>query len=137
MSEALSASALREIVARLPIRQPITDAYEASVPRPASAWYSSQKAHLIGWLGEFNTPGAYNRARLDRDARSFYMHFQCAPGLLWLAEGLGEKAATLERGVAAIRAAGPKGAAQCGAFRKVVPWARIEELIERRRQARS
>ncbi|WP_199188314.1 hypothetical protein [Deinococcus arcticus] len=132
MTEAISVSALQELIARLPTRQPITDAFEGSIPRPSSAWYSSQKSHLIGWLGEFNTPGAYNRAQLNRGARSFYTHFQCAPGLLWLAEALGETPEVLEQAVQAIRAAGPKGAAQCGAFRKIVPWSRVEGLLAQR-----
>jgi len=50
--------------------------------------------------------------------------------LLWLAEALGEERDVLERAIAAIRAAGPNRSSQCAAFRKVLPWSRIESLIE-------
>ncbi|ANE44700.1 hypothetical protein SU48_01635 [Deinococcus puniceus] len=120
------------IVARLPAPQPITDAFEGrgeGIHLKGSGVYSSQKRHLIGWLGEYGGEGAYNRKNPGKDARHFYTRFQCAPGLLWLAEALGEDPETLERGVEAIRGAGKKDAAQCGAFRAVVPWERIAALI--------
>ncbi|MFT2721980.1 hypothetical protein ACMT4L_18475 [Deinococcus sp. A31D244] len=125
---------LQLIVARLSAAQPITDAFEneARVPDARRPWYSSQKSHISGWLSEYGQGGAYDRKRPGQDARHFYTHFQCAPGLLWLAEALGEDPDTLRHGVEVIRAAGPKGAAQCGAFRKVVPWERIETLLAAR-----
>ncbi|MDR6219225.1 hypothetical protein [Deinococcus soli (ex Cha et al. 2016)] len=130
----MQARELHLIVARLSAAQPITDAFEneTRVPGAQRPWYSSQKSHIGGWLSEYGQGGAYNRKHPGKDARHFYTHFQCAPGLLWLAEALGEDSETLRRGVEVIRAAGPKGAAQCGAFRKVVPWERIQELIARR-----
>lgn len=128
----MNARELQMIIARLPAPQPITDAFEGrgeGVHLAKGAWYSSQKQHLMGWLGEYGGSGAYDRKNPGKDARHFYTHFQCSPGLLWLAEALGEDQETLERGVEAIRGAGKKGAAQCGAFRAVVPWERIAALI--------
>ena len=109
--------------------QPMTDAYEQEFA-PRDVWYSSQKQHLLGFWGEYNTPGAYNRKHTDRDAKFAYNHLRCAPGLLWLAEAVGESRTVLERGIDAINGAGPNLSSQCAAFRQVVPWSRIESLIE-------
>lgn len=129
---------LRRIVGRLPASQPVTDAYEESIAattqssRNAKVWYTTQKQHLRGWLSEYNGPGAYGRRGHDGDARAFYQRFQCVAGLLWLAEALGEDEATLAAAVDDVVAAGPRAASQCGAFRRRVPWERIESLIAAR-----
>ncbi len=114
---------------RLSPAQPMTDAYEREFA-PRDVWYSSQKQHLLGFWGEYTTVGAYGRKNTDRDAKFAYNHLRCAPALLWLAEALGEEHDVLEKAVAAIRTAGPNRSSQCAAFRKVVPWSRIESLIE-------
>lgn len=129
----MTPSELVAIIRTLPEDQPITDAVEgrttAGYPGSRPPWYRSQKEHLIGFVGEYRTPGAYGRAGLDGSARDWYQRFQCAPGLLWLAEALGEEEAVLRRSVEAIDAAGPRAASRCGAFRRIVPWSRIEELL--------
>ena len=76
-----------------------------------------------------NAPGAYNRAHPSTSSKHFYNHFRCAAGLVWLAEALGEDELVLRAGVEAIRSAGPNPSSQCAAFRRVVPWARIVELL--------
>lgn len=120
---------LLRVIEGLQAAQPVTDAYEPR-SRDSAVWYSSQKEHLLGFWGEYNSPGAYNRKRTDRDAKFAYSHLRCPPALLWLAEALGEERAVLEKGIDAIMAAGPNLSSQCAAFRKVVPWSRIESLIE-------
>ena len=53
------------------------------------AWYGSQKEHWLGWLREYNGPGAYGRQTgKSRDAKFAFNHGQCAPMLFWLAEAL-------------------------------------------------
>ncbi|MFH8979334.1 hypothetical protein, partial [Streptomyces sp. NPDC017890] len=86
------------VIDSLQAAQPVTDAFEPR-SRDSAVWYSSQKEHLLGFWGEYNTPGAYNRKHTDRDAKFAYNHLRCAPGLLWLAEALGEERAVLERGI--------------------------------------
>ena len=93
------------------------------------AWYTSQREHLLGWLAEYGGPGAYGRANPDRSAAFVYNHFQCAPGLAWLAEAVGVDATLVSAGCDAARAARPRSAAQCGAFRRAVPWALIESAL--------
>ena len=96
----------------------------------SNTWYSSQKEHLTGWLQEYNGPGCYGRANWrGRTAKFIYNHFQCAPGLVWLAEAVGIPEETLLRGCEEVKKAGKRAASQCGAFRKVVPWEMVEERI--------
>lgn len=117
------------VIGCLTQEQVLTTAYEGELP-PRDVWYSSQKQHLLGFWGEYTTAGAYGRKNTDRDAKFAYNHLRCAPALLWLAEALGEERDVLEKAMAAIRTAGSNRSSQCAAFRKVVPWSRIESLIE-------
>lgn len=126
----MNANALRTLIAMLPAPQSVTDAFERRRPATGNVWYTSQKEHLLGWLGDYHTPGAYGRQTPGKDAKHFYTHFQCVQGLMWLAEALGEDEVTLKRAIQEVDAAGRNSAAQSGAFRRVVPWSRIEALIK-------
>lgn len=117
---------------QLDAHQPITDEYEARVHYANESHWHSQRDHIISWLSQYDTSGYYNRANPSTSGKRFYNSFKCASGLLWLAEGLGEDSAVLHHGVEAIDAAGTNYASQCGAFRKVVPWARIVGLAQPR-----
>lgn len=119
---------LREVICTLPASVPITDEYEGSEPE-RKVWYRSQKEHLQGWLAGYNGPGAYNRATYTGTARDFYQRFRCVAGLIWLAEALGEDPLVLRAAVTDVRAAGSNLSSQCAAFRRAVPWTRIEELL--------
>lgn len=65
--------------------------------------------------------GAYGRKQGSTDPRLAYNRFQCAPGLLWLAEALGEDPDTVRRAIAAVEAGPARGASQCRAVREVIP----------------
>ena len=53
-------------------------------------WYLTQKEHWIGWLFEYNSPGAYRRkATSGRDARFVYNHVVQPEMLVYLAEAAG------------------------------------------------
>ena len=95
------------------------------------AWYSSQKEHWLGWLGAYNGPGAYGRANWsNRSAEFVYNHIQCAPMLVWLAEAVGVPSDRLKAACVDVTKSGARYAAQCGAFRRAVPWAKIRECID-------
>lgn len=126
---------LREVIGLLPASMPITDEYEAGSGRKKT-WYRSQKEHLQGWLAGYNGPGAYNRKTYTGTARDFYQRFRCVAGLLWLAEALGEDPHVLRGAISEVRAAGSNLSSQCGAFRRQVPWTRIEELLAEHDQVR-
>lgn len=50
----------------------------------------TQKEHWIGWLFEYNGPGAYGRQTgFKRDARFAYNHIVCPEMLLYLAKAAG------------------------------------------------
>lgn len=123
---------LARIIGRLPVQQPVTDAYQAEnpvgTPRPGKNW-RNQREHLVGWLRELTGPGAYGRQSRDWDAKAAYSHLQCAPALLWLAEALGEDPDVVEQAVRAVRATPERAASQCAAVRRVIPWSRIEQLV--------
>lgn len=119
------------VVARLDPRQLLTDGFEGR-PDTSHTRYGSQREHLLGWLTEYGGPGAYRRKNPGRDARFFYSHFRCAPGLLYLAEALGEERDALRKAITAVESAPANPSSQCAAFRRHVPWTRIEELIAER-----
>jgi hypothetical protein len=109
---------------------PISDDYEQKY-LPGPAWWSSQQEHVTRWLDELDGPGAYDRKTRELGARHGYNHFACAPGLLWIAEALGEDLSVVQR--AADTAAGiGRGGTQCAAIRQVIPWQRILTLAQLR-----
>lgn len=105
---------------------PIAISYEAK-HLPGDHWWEHQREHMCNWFFEINTAGAYGRKARDITAKGAYNRSQCAPGLLWLAEALGESPKVVQ---AAADAAGGIGrpASQCAAIRRVIPWSRIAEL---------
>lgn len=121
---------LRRLISRLPAEQPVTDEYEARFTTH-TAWYLDQREHLVGWLSEYNGPGAYGRKNPSTSGKHFYNHFRCVSGLIWLAEALGEDPAVVRQGVERADAGSSNPSSECAAFRRVVPWSRIAELVER------
>lgn len=122
-----------DIMRRLDSSYPISDRYER-LYLPGDHWWSSQRQHMVGWFSELSSPGAYGRTR-PITARVAYNRFQCAPGLLWLSEGVGVDHQTVTM---AADLAGGRGrpATQCAAIRRVIPWSMVSELaakIDRRR----
>ena len=107
---------------------PVSFAYERDY-LPAGGWWSSQREHMTAWMAEIAGAGAYGRKSRGSTARQAYNRFQCAPGLLWLAEAVGVPEATAR---AAAAAAGGRGrpATQCAAIRRLIPWQMIEKRLE-------
>jgi len=96
-------------------------------------WYSSQKEHWLGWLGDYHTSGAYNRKQKSpTDARSVYNRINCAPMLFWLCEASGVPDPELSKAFDAVaKLATARVASQCGALRRVIPWADVETQLMR------
>ncbi|WFN94108.1 hypothetical protein [Gordonia sihwensis] len=126
----ISTVALRKLVQKLDARQPLTDEYEARTAAAGRNSNGNQKAHLDGWLGEYGSPGYYGRKSPSNSGKAFYNHFRCAPGLMWLAEGLGEDPVVLRQAIARVDGAFGNPSSEAAAFRAVVPWSRIVELVE-------
>ncbi len=87
-----------------------------------AVWYRTQKEHWLGWLKEYNGPGAYGRQTgRRRDARYAYNHIVNPQMLMWLIEA----SKVPKELVAAARQAAADGATmmqQSGAIRRHVPW---------------
>jgi hypothetical protein len=125
---------LRDHIKHLSPRGPVTRSLERSIRGGGMSivWYATQKEHILGWLSEYDGPGYYGRSSWNRSAEFIYNHFQCAPGLLWLAEAAGVPRFALVKAKEAALAAGEHSASQAGALRRVLPWALVEALLKAR-----
>lgn len=124
-----SGRAFARIIEQLPAETPLYRTYEPpNQDESSDVWYHSQKEHLMGWFSHLAGAGAYNRKTRGRRAKQGYNSFQCAMGLIWLAEALGENPDVV---VAAANESFEHShtAAQCAAVRRHIPWDRIVELI--------
>jgi len=112
---------------------PASDALERALGTHAGMtkkWYKSQKQHWLGWLREYDGPGAYNRKTYGgRSAAYAYNHIKCAPMLLWLAEAVSVDDRALRQAKCATVAAGKNLSKQCGALRVIIPWEMISECL--------
>lgn len=111
---------LRRVIERLPADPPVDD---------PKKWYMTQKEHWLGWLGEYDGPGAYGR-KIDRsrDAAYVYNHIVEVKMLLWLIDAVGVDSDL----VAAARRASEPGTTlqqKSAAVRRIVPWEVVAPLI--------
>ncbi len=106
------------------------------VTKALDAWGTvarDQKDHMISWLATQNSQGygAYTRIKGNESTRTAYNRFLNPGGLLWIAEALGESEEKLREAVEAAREAGKINyRSSCAAFRKIIPFTRIMELLE-------
>jgi len=132
--DAMSPRELRDHIKRLDPSTPRHKELEKALKEGVgfgNAWYSSQKEHWLGWLAEYEGPGAYGRQtdKRGRDAEYVYNHIQCAPMLFWLIEALGFADIELDKAHLAVAEAPKRNASQCAALRKVVPWERVATAL--------
>lgn len=133
VGEMMDATALRIAISRLPEEKPMFRRLEQAISIGTGyqeAWYRSQKEHWLGWLAAYDGPGAYGRAtHSGRDAQFIYNHIQCAPMLFWLAEAVEVDPEILKSAFSAVIGSPRRGASQCGALRKIIPWNAIAENL--------
>jgi hypothetical protein len=122
-------------IGKLRVTAPIIASYErALIARGIwdnhGVWYTSQQEHWIGWLSQYEGPGAYNRKSWKgRSAEFAYNHVRCPPMLLWLAEMAGvSKKNVLAARRSALKAPRNLGS-QCAALREAIPWALVESSL--------
>lgn len=109
----MTVTELRRAIKRLPSDPPVHN------PRK---WYRTQKEHWIGWLSEYDTPGAYNRKTTSpQDAQSVYNRIVEPKMLLWLAEAAGVDPSKVEE---AKRQAGTATSMMQASGRvcRLIPW---------------
>lgn len=74
MERQVTISQFIQAIRRLPSDPPVDS---------PQTWYRTQKEHWLGWLGDYEGPGAYKRKTgVKRDAKYAYNHIVC-PELLW------------------------------------------------------
>jgi hypothetical protein len=123
------------LIAKLSPVGTVTDSLTAALAarkQPAgNIWYRHQQEHWLGWLAEYNGPGAYDRkVHQCRTAEFVYNHIMCPPMILWLGEGIGVPKVFVEDAANACLAAGQTLPKQCAAIRTIVPWGMIEERAQ-------
>jgi hypothetical protein len=91
-------------------------------------WYRTQKEHWLGWLAEYDGPGAYGRKQANRDAKFAYNHIVCPQMLLWLIDAADVPSEVVQD---AQRAAdgGTTLMQQAGAVRRCVPWPELVKAL--------
>ena len=131
----MTPSALRSKIAKLRIRAPVTESYgRALINREIwtdeAVWYRNQKEHWLGWLSEYDGPGAYSRKNWkQRSAEFVYNHIGCPPMLLWLAEAAGVKKREILAAKRLALSGSSSRASHCAIIRKSIPWSKIEETL--------
>jgi hypothetical protein len=96
-------------------------------------WYKTQKQHWLGWLSEYNGPGAYGRKTgMNRDAKYAYNHIVEPRMLLWLIAAAGLRSDLVNTALlACARAATPSG--KSASIRKHVSWSKVACALWRER----
>ena len=92
----------------------------------------NQKAHMYWWFLSQKTEGngGYSRIIENQSSQRTYNRLQTVPGMLWIAEALGEDEKKLREAFAASEAFEKRDPGKrCAAFRELIPWARIAELL--------
>ena len=124
---------LRRRIKRLPEATPIAAHFEAAIAarkdRKKDVWYNSQKEHWLGWLGEYDGPGYYDRKTWDVTAEQVYNRVVNPAMLVWLAEASGVPRSLVEEGSEAALSAPSNMSAQSGAIRRVIPWDLIRQRL--------
>lgn len=92
-------------------------------------WYTTQKQHWLGWLAEYDGPGAYGRiSRKQRDAKFAYNHIVCPEMLLWLIEAAGVRQELVQVARSAYET-GTTMMQKSGVIRRHVPWAEVFDVL--------
>lgn len=127
--------ALSRKISRLRVKAPVTASYahaliELGIWSDEGVWYRTQKEHWLGWLSEYDSPGAYGRKTVaGRSAEFVYNHINCPPMVLWLAEAAGvSRRNVLAARRSALSARRSRGT-HCAVLRKTIPWSMIEERL--------
>lgn len=120
MRDPISVRKLLAAIRKLPSDEPVHN---------PKKWYLTQHEHWIGWLSEYEGPGAYGRdAAIRRDARFAYNHIVEPEMLLYLATAAGVNSAK----VAAARKAAANGRTlmqRAGAVRSIIAWELVASAL--------
>lgn len=125
---------LRCLVASFPAEPARTKSLEQKIQIGTgfhNKWYRSQKEHWLGWLAAKARENKLDEKNFD--PQRIWSGLKCSPMLFWMAEVAGAAPPVLdELELVSIEAAKvkPKDGNPHGvAFRKILPWPRLEELL--------
>ncbi|MEM8840341.1 MAG: hypothetical protein AAGD47_01060 [Pseudomonadota bacterium] len=128
---------LRCLVAGFPAEPPRTKALEQKIQIGAGfhdKWYRSQKEHWLGWLTAKSRENELDEKTFDPPR--IWSGLKCSPMLFWMAEVAGAEASVLDRletvSIEAARVKPQDGNPHGVAFRKILPWPKVEELLPAR-----
>jgi hypothetical protein len=136
MTTPLTRTALIGAIKKLPTGAAVTEGFEhklrASGVLNDGRAERTQKEHWLGWLGEYNSSGAYNRQRWEENARAEQIYNRAVnPAMvLWLGEAAGVPEVTVKSAANAALKAPASLMSKAGAIRRVVPWALVEERLK-------
>ena len=137
----MTAGQLAKKLKNFPTDLPISDRYQRELTARAiwsaeGVWYKSQKEHWLGWLSEYDGPGAYGRkTHRGRSANFIFNHIVCPPMLLWLAEAVGVAKTTLRKAKRAALSGPPQLGSHCAALRRIISWEEVEARLRTPRSA--
>jgi hypothetical protein len=124
MDHSMSVAELIRVIEKLPSDQPVDD------PR---VWYKTQKEHWLGWLRDYDGPGAYGRQPgRHRDAKFAYNHVVNPYMLLYLIDALEMPPDVIAYAELACER-GKTLMEKSGLIRKIVPWSVVHTAIEKRK----
>ena len=121
---------IRELRAAIAALEP-----DAPRARPGK-WFKTQHEHWLGWLDEYDGPGAYGRSTPSpEDALSVYNRIVDPEMLLNLASAAGVDSDVLGRARNSAASASTKMQA-AGRVRRLVPWEIVARVLPERRRGR-
>ena len=120
MKREITIEELRNAIKRLPSDKP---------KEQPGVWYKTQKEHWLGWLGEYRSPGAYDRrGGVNREAEFAYNHIVEYKMITWLIEAAGVNPELVQQANAVIDETKTLQA-NSAAIRKIVPWGVLAKAI--------
>ena len=115
----------------MPTRAPRSDKFEKALARRGDrlpdGWFGRQKEHWLGWLGDYDGPGHYDRKSWDVSAEGVYNRVVNPSMLVWLADAAVVPTPMVTRAMKAALAGGPTMMQQSGSIRRIIRWKTIEE----------
>lgn len=120
-------------IQKLPAEAPVTERFDQDLRSSRDLndgrWYKNHKEHWLGWLRDYDGPGAYGRQWWDRTAQEIYNRVVNPAMVLWLGEACGVPLATVKKAADAGRNVESTLSGKAGAVRKIIPWLLIEERL--------
>ena len=132
-------SHLRRVIHQLSPKSPLTNRFSERWRKLRNrvvgqlerkrVWYKTQHEHWLGWLGEYDGPGGYNRKNSDRSAEFVYNHIVNPQMLIYLAEAVKVNPVLLAKAMKAALSHRASMSAMSSAIRRIIPWTIVERAL--------